>query len=139
MTPPPSQSAKANGLVGLANTNTQISVPESIALVQSSDASRGSSPVAHSSALLTPPPSQSNDASGWDGSALIRLQIVTFWSMAASQSSEGSNGSSPASHSVTLIMPPPSQSSMDSMAEGFVASIAHRSNPANSTAIHSSL
>ena len=69
--PPPSQSASANGLVGFANTNAQISVPEAAAAEQSSLGSLGSPPLAHSVALSTPPPSQSAVATALNGLAVM--------------------------------------------------------------------
>ena len=137
--PPPSQSAKASGLEGLANIKAHKSRPDSSALAQSSAGSSGSSPVAHSVALSTPPPSQSSVASGWTGFAVIRLHMITFSSTAASQSSPGARGSVPASHSVEFIIPPPSQSSILSIAVELLARMTHKSSPANSTAIHSSV
>ena len=63
-------------------------------------------------ALSIPPPSQSSIAIGLVGSAVMRTQIFTIPAIAASQSSDGSVGSLPLSHSVALSIPPLSQSAV---------------------------
>ena len=68
LTPPPSQSAVAIGLIGLANINAQWSISASAKLSQlSSNELSGSPPAIHSSILLSPPPSQSIVANGLVG------------------------------------------------------------------------
>ena len=88
-------------------------MPEAAKLPQlSSTGSVGSPPARHSVRLSSPPPSQSAVASGLIGFAITIAQISTPSDMAASQSSCGEPplGSVPASHSVALSIPPPSQS-----------------------------
>ena len=82
----------------------------SMQVILSSIGSDGSSPSAHSTLLIIPPPSQSALAKGLEGFNVKIAQISKPSSKTVIQSSAGSEGSSPLKHSVILLIPPPSQS-----------------------------
>ena len=95
-TPPPSQSAVAKGPNGFAAINAHKSKLAFIATVHSSAAFNGSPPLAHSVALSTPPPSQSNVAKAIVGSAAIKAHTSRPAADAAVHSSAELDGSVPA-------------------------------------------